>query len=226
MTAYFDGFAQKYGEVLQKSLSVTGENQEYFAERRVEITRRLLAGRQGAISRIVDFGCGLGTAAPHLVSYFSPASVVGVDVSREILKEAADRNGSALISFAHLDDFSEAGELVFCNGVVHHIVPAERAGALEFVRHALRNAGFFALWENNPLNPGTRYVMSRCDFDADAITITPQEARRLLAANGFEIIQSTSAFFFPRKLSWMRGMEPILAPTMMGGQYLLLARAK
>jgi trans-aconitate methyltransferase len=176
MTAYFDGYAQKYGEVLQKSLNATGENQEYFAKRRVAITRELLAGRAAAISRIVDFGCGLGTAAPYLVEQIEPDFVVGVDVSREILREAKSRNASARVSFAHIDDFRGGADLVFCNGVFHHIAPGERRSALEYVRNILGREGYFAFWENNPLNPGTRYVMSRCEFDRDAIIITPREA--------------------------------------------------
>ena len=85
MTAYFDGYARKYAEVLQRSLVATGENQEYFARRRVEITRGFLAECHAAVSRIVDFGCGLGTSAPYLLEQIKPKFVVGVDVSREIL---------------------------------------------------------------------------------------------------------------------------------------------
>jgi SAM-dependent methyltransferase len=224
MTAYFDGFAQKYGEVLQRSLVATGENQEYFARRRVEITRGFLAECHAAVSRIVDFGCGLGTSAPYLMELLEPKSVVGVDVSREILKEAKARNEVACVSFAHVDDFRGGAELVFCNGVFHHIAPIDRSAAVDFVRNVLGDGGYFAFWENNPLNPGTRYVMSRCEFDRDAIMITPQKARRLLNANGFEIIKATSAFFFPRSLAWMRGLEKLFAPTMLGGQYLLLSK--
>jgi predicted TPR repeat methyltransferase len=224
MSAYFDGYAQKYSEVLQKSLRATGENQEYFARRRVAITRELLAGRGAAISRIVDFGCGPGTAAPHLVEQIEPDSVVGVDVSREILREAESRHRSTRVSFAHVEDFRGEADLVFCNGVFHHIAPGERSGALEFVRKILGCSGYFALWENNPFNPGTRYVMSRCEFDRGAVVITPQKARALLEANGFEIVEATSAFFFPRSLAWMRGLEKLLASTLLGGQYLLLSK--
>jgi SAM-dependent methyltransferase len=226
MTAYFDGYAQQYGEVLQRSLNATGESQEYFAKRRVAITRELLTRRDAAILRIVDFGCGLGTATPHLVEQIKPDSVVGVDVSRGILKEAESRHRSARVSFAHIDDFTAGADLVFCNGVFHHIAPVERRGALEYVRNILRREGYFALWENNPLNPGTRYVMSRCEFDRDAVVITPREARMLLEANGFEIVETTSAFFFPRLLAWMRGLEKLLAPTLLGGQYLLLSKPR
>jgi SAM-dependent methyltransferase len=223
MTAYFDGYAQRYGEVLQRSLNATGENQEYFARRRVEISRDLLTEGHASISRVVDFGCGLGTAASHLMQYLKPESIVGMDVSREILKEASCRNTSERVSFAHTDDFNGSADLVFCNGVFHHIAPVERRGALELIRKILRNGGYFALWENNPLNPGTRYVMSRCEFDRDAVMISPGGARRLLEANGFEVVQATSAFFFPRLLAWMRGFEKPLASTLLGGQYLLLA---
>jgi hypothetical protein len=66
--------------------------------------------------------------------------------------------------------------------------------------------------------------MSRCEFDRDAIVITPKKARTLLNANGFEIVKATSAFFFPRSLAWMRGLEKLFAPTMLGGQYLLLSK--
>jgi hypothetical protein len=47
--------------------------------------------------------------------------------------------------------------------------------------------------ENNPWNPGTRYVMSRIPFDRDAIPLTPSAARHLLKraalrpANGFSV---------------------------------------
>jgi SAM-dependent methyltransferase len=226
MTAYFDSYARAYRQVLQRSLNATGENQDYFARVRVKITRDLLAEHPTRIQKIVDFGCGVGTAAPHLVKEFEPKSLVGVDVSREILKEAAAQNQSERVSFVPLEDFSGEAELVFCNGVFHHIAPFDRAEALGFIRKTLRSGGYFALWENNPLNPGTRYVMSRCEFDRDAVVITPQDARTLLEVNGFEIVSATSTFFFPRSLAWMRCFERLLAPTMLGGQYLFLSQPR
>jgi SAM-dependent methyltransferase len=226
MKAYFDSYAQRYGEVLQRSLNATGENQEYFAKRRVEITRDLLSGCSAVTSTAVDFGCGLGTAVPHLMQELRPESIVGVDVSQEILKEARLRNESKQVSFAQVDEFNGKADLVFCNGVFHHIAPAERGRAFQFVRHVLGNGGYFAFWENNPLNPGTRYVMSRCEFDRDAVVISPKEARRLLEEHGFEIVRARSAFFFPRFLAWMRALEKPLAWTLLGGQYLLLARPR
>jgi SAM-dependent methyltransferase len=223
MTAYFDRYAQRYEDVLQKGLKATGENQEYFARRRVEITRDVLRG--ASISKVVDFGCGLGTSASYLMHHLKPESVVGLDVSRETLKEAVARHASASVSFAHVEDFTGSADLVFCNGVFHHIAPMERRKALAIIGRILGSGGYFALWENNPLNPGTRYVMSHCEFDCDAVVISPGKARMLLEESGFDIVRTSSAFFFPRSLSWLRGLEKPLAPTMLGGQYLLLAKA-
>jgi SAM-dependent methyltransferase len=221
---HFDDYARNYRELLQKSLSATGESPEYFARKRVCITRERLKTHSARIARIVDFGCGLGTAVPYLIEQFEPVSVTGIDVSREILKEAAMRNRFPKVSFSRVDDFAGTADLVFCNGVFHHVPPEERARALQFVRRALEPDGFFAFWENNPLNPGTRHVMSRCAFDRDALTIAPGKARKMLRAAGFEIMETTSAFFFPRALGFLRRLEGPFAPTLLGGQYLVLAR--
>ncbi len=84
----------------------------------------------------------------------------------------------------------------------------------------------FAFWENNPWNPGTRYIMSRVSFDANAITITPPEARRLLRAAGFAIVRTDTLFWFPRALRMLRPLEPLLSALPLGGQYLVLCRAE
>jgi hypothetical protein len=90
----------------------------------------------------------------------------------------------------------------------------------------LRPGGIFAFWENNPLNPGTRYVMSRCDFDGDAIPIRSGDARRLLVENGFQIIAVQFLFLFPRFLRVLRGLETYVASLPFGAQYQVLCRKR
>jgi len=41
---------------------------------------------------------------------------------------------------------------------------------------------------------------------------------------GFDIAHTTSAFFFPPGMGWAHGIEPLLAPIPLGGQYMVLAR--
>jgi SAM-dependent methyltransferase len=119
---------------------------------------------------------------------------------------------------------SEQIDLAFCNGVFHHIPLNERPAAVNFVHRSMRPGGLFALWENNPWNPGTRYVMSRVPFDRDAITLTPPEARRLVQAGGFEILRTDFLFIFPRVLRWFRGLESLVSRLPLGAQYQVLCR--
>ena len=106
---------------------------------------------------------------------------------------------------------------MYCNGVFHHIPPAA-VGAVAAVRAALRPGGF-SLWENNPWNPGTRYVMSRIPFDRDASPLTTRAARRMLTAAGFSVIRTDFLFIFPRALRGLRPAEPLLSRLPLGTQY-------
>ncbi|MFI5210512.1 MAG: class I SAM-dependent methyltransferase [Gemmatimonadales bacterium] len=223
----FDAHAASYDDDLARGLSLAGEDKAYYAGARMRwVARRLAARRVGSPALALDFGCGDGASAPLLGEVLRAGSVVGVDVSEALLAVARERHGAQGIRFLALTDFPPDGrvDLAFTNGVFHHIPPAERGEALEFVRASLRPGGLFAFWENNPWNPGTRAVMHRIPFDRDAVMITPFEARRLLRSAGFKVLSLDSLFYFPHLLRWLRPLEPALARLPLGGQYFVLAQ--
>ena len=115
-------------------------------------------------------------------------------------------------------------DLAYCNGVFHHIPPQQRVRAVAVVNGALHVGGLFSLWENNPWNPATRYVMSRCAFDRDAQTLTPPETQSLLRKGGFEILRTDFRFIFPRVLRVLRKLEDLLYGLPFGTQYHILSR--
>jgi hypothetical protein len=108
--------------------------------------------------------------------------------------------------------------------VFHHIPLDQRPAAVDHVFRSLRPGGLFAFWENNPLNVGTRIVMSRCSFDRDAITLRSGQAKRLLRAGGFEVLRTDFLFIFPRALRFMRWVEPHVSRLPIGAQYMVLCR--
>lgn len=222
----FDEFSEDYDAALAEGLSVSGEDKLFFARGRVAWLADCLNKLDVHPSSVVDFGCGIGSATPYLFDLLGADSVLGVDISEKCLQVAQDSWGSDRARFERLNEYqpNEDDDLVFCNGVFHHIEPGKRFEALLTVRRSLKPGGLFALWENNPWNPGTRFIMSRCPFDKDAITLTPPECRRMLELEGFEVLSTSFLFIFPRALNWLRGIEPLVSRLPIGAQYQVLCR--
>lgn len=222
----FDAYARNYDEALNRGLALAGESKEYFARERLRWVRRRLDQRgHPPGGAILDFGCGTGASTPYFFEELGVGRVTGVDVSDGLLDVARDAFGSdPRVEFGRIDAGSRSGEfeLAFCNGVFHHIAVAERAEAVRYVFDALRPGGLFAFWENNPWNPGTRIIMSRIEFDRDAITLSPPQARALLREAGFAVTGIDFRFIFPKALAWLRRLETPLARLPLGGQYLVL----
>ena len=224
--AGFDRYAADYDAALAQGISVSGEDKDFFARGRVAWLAKCLLKISAPSKSVLDFGCGTGQAAPHLLELLPAERVLGVDVSEGLLGVAQREHGSPRATFLALKSYEPRGEfdLAFCNGVFHHIPLAERAAALDCVFRSLKPGGIFALWENNPWNPGTQYVMSRIPFDRDAIKLSPPTARRLVRDGGFEVLGTHALFLFPRALGWLRWMEPLVCRLPLGAQYQVLAR--
>jgi SAM-dependent methyltransferase len=222
----FDVYAEGYDVALACGISVSGEKKDYFARRRIEWLRDCLKLVSAPLKTLMDFGCGTGSSAPLFFDVLGIEYLVGTDQSAKSLEVARRAHSSKRIQFLQFDVFQPYGQfdLVFCNGVFHHILPVDRAATIDYILRSLRPGGFFAFWENNPWNPGTRYVMSRIPFDRDAITLSPPEARQLLGVGGFEILRTDYLFFFPRILRWCRWIEPLCSRLPLGAQYQILCR--
>jgi SAM-dependent methyltransferase len=222
----FDAYAESYDAALEKGLAVSGERKAYFADGRMRFLRNRLNDLQRSATSVLDYGCGDGTTTPLFYDILGAVSVTGVDTSAGLLARARSQFGSDSTHFHLVGDLEPEPRfaLAFCNGVFHHIPPADRVAAARYVYDSLAPGAVFGFWENNPWNPGTRWVMSRIPFDRDAITIPPPEGRHLLRQSGFEIITTAFLFLFPRYLGWFRPLERFFTPVPLGAQYLVLAQ--
>ena len=222
----FDAFAKNYDEALQEGLDLTGESKEYFAQHRVKWITQQLAAYEATTDSILDFGCGTGGSVDYLLKQLNPKRLVGTDVSDDSLKIARVSHQDNRCHFERLDKFEPRAELdlAFCNGVFHHIPLSERQQCVQTIFDALTPQGYFCYWENNPWNPGTRWVMKRVPFDRDAIMLWPSESRQMLRRSGFEIVTTNYCFFFPNFLRALRPLEAYLSHFPLGGQYLVIAK--
>ena len=222
----FDQHAQRYDEELNRGLRVSGETKEFFAKRRIAWLATQCERLGFRPRTVLDYGCGSGGATTSLLRDLGATSAIGLDVSSASLAIARRTQGDPATRYLALDEYSPDGsvDLVFANGVFHHIPPQERRSAATFIAECLRPGGLLAFWENNPLNPGTHYVMSRIPFDKDAVTLRSGQARSLLRSAGFEVIGTDYHFIFPKALQFLRRLEPHLVRLPIGAQYQVLCQ--
>jgi trans-aconitate methyltransferase len=222
----FDEYSASYEKALSSALAVSGEGREYFADQRVSWLKRCLDELRETPRTVLDFGCGDGATTPILLQTLGAESAIGLDVSANSIEIARKKFSGTGITYALTTEFRPDAriELAYCNGVLHHIPPQQRFKAIAQVYEALRRGGLFAVWENSPWSPASRYVMSRCAFDRDAIMLSPPEARKLLSTGGFEILRTDFRFIFPKVLRGLRAIEDFVYRLPLGAQYQILCR--
>ena len=229
MESEFDDYARNYDSALNRGLSLSGEAKEYFAHQRVRWLAARLSDLGVQPSHVLDYGCGTGGTSPELLEQLHARMVVGVDESRESLDVARKAHaGHPRLQFKNMSELEPCGqfEVVYCNGVFHHVEPGRRLDALGYVYRSLSEGGYFGFWENNPWNPGTRLVMRRIPFDRDAKLLSPPHARALLTRAGFDVLRTDFLFLFPRVLAALRPLECRLARVPAGAQYMVLCRKR
>lgn len=224
--ARFSEVGDRYGEQLARGLKLTGESAEYFARRRIARVRELAESHGVRVAAVLDFGCGTGASFALLRAAFPGARILGFEPAaglRALAAQAAPASGAEVID-ADVLTSDGAADIVYCNGVFHHIPPRDRAGAMGSAARALRAGGLACVRENSPYNPGTRLVMSRIPFDRDAVLLRPRELRALQRAAGLAPVTTEFHFIFPGALRFARPLETLLRALPLGGQYAAVGR--
>jgi hypothetical protein len=86
----------------------------------------------------------------------------------------------------------------------------------------LRDGGSLIVFEHNPYNPLTRWAVSQCPFDGDAVLLRNGETLGRFQLADFRILRSDFIVFFPRWLAPLRPLEPHLNWIPCGAQYAVV----
>jgi SAM-dependent methyltransferase len=228
--AEFDKFAEEYLATHRSNIAVTGESPDYFARYKVVETARRLKALGLAPRQVLDFGCGIGNSAPWLRATFPEAAITGVDVSEKSLSVARQRFPGAAEFVAYDPKDAPPGpaggyDLIFSACVFHHIEADEHVTIFRRLRERLAPGGAMVIFEHNPLNPVSRYIVATCPFDENAVLVGARELARRQQAAGFGRVQVCYTGFFPGALKALRPLERLMGGLPFGAQYYTLARA-
>lgn len=222
----FDRSAREYETLFQPWLKIAGASRDYFARSRLNWLSYILHEQEIVPKRVMDFGCGTGMSLSLLTDILEAELVIGLDPSEESLAVARESVGTRPVQLATPAKYlpQQDLDLVFCNGVFHHIPEAEQPAAIDYVYRCLRPGGMFAMWENNPWNPIHDFAMRHSEIDANAVPLAPPSSRRLIGSGSFQLIRTDYLFFFPGYFSWLHPLEKWLIKVPLGAQYQVLAR--
>jgi SAM-dependent methyltransferase len=227
MTQDFDAYADSYGEEVRHSIAFSKQERDFFTRRKadqlLDVSRRLL-GEPVRLS-VVDVGCGIGSTDAHLVGRFK--ELYGVDTAPETIKRAATNNPD--VRYQSYDGktlpFPDASvDLVFAINVVHHVAPTDRLAFAEELRRIVRPAGLGVVFEQNPLNPLTRFAVSRCEFDEGVVLLGQRSLTSLLVGAGFEAVERRYIIFSTSDRPRVRAIERSLGWFPFGAQHYVAAR--
>lgn len=215
----FDHHAARYDDAIRESLPKSQSEDSYFTAYKIAILARRYTGTP---RRILDFGCGIGKSLPLLEARFPGAELWGFDVSPVSLELAAHAAPKARLS-SDLTALPLASfDIILAANVFHHIAPAERSDAMSRCASLLSpDEGRLFLFEHNPYNPATRWVFERCVFDRGAKMLTLQESLKCGVDAELYVRRKDYTLFFPRQLSALRGLEPLLRWLPLGAQYCI-----
>ncbi len=223
----FDQFAHDYRGTHTRSINrVAGADSYYFAEYKVKVLQEFEVNKNLAL---LDLGCGDGVTEIFFEKYFPLFEIKGIDVSAKSIEEAKKKqlnNTSFQLYDGHIIPYeSESVAIVFVAGVLHHINEKDHQKVVNEIFRVLKPGGRLYLFEHNPLNPLTRYLVNTCEFDEGVKLLYSKECKKLLSNSGFRIKNPIYTIFFPRKrfFNLLIQMEKYLRSIPFGGQYYFRA---
>ena len=233
--AEFDDYAKEsYSAGMEDGFKrLMGETARIFLEHKsawmIDYLRK--AGFHTRDKALLDVGCGTGTFLQILREQGYAGKLDGCDVSSAMLEQSAQLFFLGQPpSFHHLKPgealpfAEESFDFVTIVCVYHHIEPTERPAITRELFRVLKPGGNVFVFEHNPWNPATQWIVARCPIDVNAKLVTSLALASLLGQANFEEVGTKFILFFPPRLKALWTAEKYLSWLPLGGQYVTYAR--
>jgi ubiquinone/menaquinone biosynthesis C-methylase UbiE len=234
MSSEFDAYATDYAGGMDNPVkSLLGESADAFVAVKLRWMLRQFPDlrTKDRNFRVLDYGCGIATLLRLMAEDGLQATLMGCDVAGNMLDEAARRWPPDLRApeLHHqegartpLPDGSV--DLVIISAVLHHIALDDRTAVYAELRRLLRPNGRVIVFEHNPLNPVTRYVVAHTPIDQNAILLRAGEVSAALRQMQFADVRTSYLMFLPPRLAALAALESLIKWLPLGAQYATTAK--
>jgi SAM-dependent methyltransferase len=230
--AEFDEYSAGYAAGMENPVkALVGNSAEAF----IAVKLRWLMHRFPEIRsvnssfRMLDYGCGIGTFL-RLMSAQTKATLMGCDISSGMLQEAKRTWPDTLRPPEFHPQEGERTklpddhvDLITVSAVLHHVPPGDRPSVYREIHRILRPGGRVVVFEHNPLNPITRYVVARTPIDRSAVLLRATEVQADLRRARFVDIHTGYLMFMPPRLTTLSALERLIGWLPFGAQYATVA---
>ncbi|MCS6762549.1 MAG: methyltransferase domain-containing protein [Candidatus Devosia symbiotica] len=225
----FDRLTESYEQEIGQSLAFSGMEHQFFIDKKRDMLLALANAQFGDVGKldVLDLGCGLGGYHPGLKDIFH--SLHGTDVSKASVDMAAKRH--SWVEYSSYDGkrlpyADNSFDVVFTITVMHHVPPEQWLSFVAEMHRVLKSGGISMVFEHNPYNPATQYIVRSCVIDKDAVLLKPYVMRRLFKNAGFNDVLTRTMFTVPPKGPFLSVVDAVFGYLPIGAQYYLKATKK
>jgi len=218
----FNQYKNSYTQTIEESLRISGKEHDFFTQAKANFLKTIITRDLSAIKNptLVDIGCGHGLIHKHLQD--KAIQITGVEVADEVLELA--RQANPQVSYYAYDGktlpfSSQQFDIAIAICVMHHVQPAQWQDFLVEMKRTLKKNGIAVIFEHNPYNPLTRYIVANNILDKDAVLLSSIKLKKLFRGAGFHRVYSRNILFTPFANKFFRWLDAKLGYIPFGAQY-------
>jgi SAM-dependent methyltransferase len=232
----FDQHKETYRSDIDKAVAFSGQSHDFFtrvkAEYLIDLLRVLEKDRNtpspAALPlEVLDIGCGHGHIHPYLILSAMRMKLSAIDVAATVVEEARLMNPTVDYRSYEGDRLpydDSSFDAAYTIAVMHHVPPPQWPAFLKEMRRVVRPGGLIVIFEHNPINPLTQWIVRTCPIDDNAVLLGSRRLWKLVAQTHFTEIESRYILFTPLDGPRYRAFDKMIGWLPLGAQYYVSAR--
>lgn len=226
----FDAYSKDYSHEINKAISFAGKDHDFFTMVKGRYLSEMLTQeiKSQVPLKVLDVGCGHGLIHPYLKEMTThPLEITGIDVASdviEIAKKDHPQNVYSDYDGKKIPYPDGSFDVTYTICVMHHVPPNEWDNFVSELKRVTKNGGLVVVFEHNPFNPLTLWIVNTCPIDKDAVLLNPSKLKNLMSHSDLKLEAVKSILFTPFKGKLFENFDQMMGWLPLGAQYYVKSR--